>query len=205
MESTLKNMVLTLFAITLVASTAVGLVYQVTKEPIAAAAQAKLTAAMSEVLPSFDNDPIASKKIEMVDGGEIAIYTAEQANATVGYAVETFSNNGYAGTIRLIVGFLTDGTINKIAVLSHNETPGLGNKIEPSKSNFSLQFEGKDPQSFRLSVKKDGGDVDAITASTISSRAYLDAVQRAYNTVFAGSALSAVSGASSTKKGGENE
>lgn len=188
-------MVLTLFAITLVASTAVGLVYQVTKAPIAAADAAKLTAALSEVLPSFDNSPSETKKVEMVDGGEISIYTASEGGSTVGYAVETFTNAGYGGAIKLMVGLLPDGKINKIAVLSHAETPGLGNKIEPSKSNFSLQFEGKDPQSFKLAVKKDGGDVDAITASTISSRAYLDAVQRAYNTVFA----------NTNKEGGANE
>lgn len=184
MESTLKNMVLTLFGITLIASTAVGLVFKVTEEPIELAKQAKVTAALSEVLPEFDNNPADDQRTESVDGGELVIYTATKGGETVGYAVETFTNSGFSGNIKLMVGFATDGKINKIAVLSHNETPGLGNKIEPSKSNFSVQFEGKDPQSFKLLVKQDGGDVDAITASTISSRAYLDAVQRAYNTVF---------------------
>ena len=79
-----------------------------------------------------------------------------------------------------MVGFNVDGTIKGISVLSHTETPGLGDKIEPSKSSFSAQFEGKDPQNFKLVVKKDGGDVDAITASTITSRAYCDAVTLAW-------------------------
>ncbi|MFI3266339.1 MAG: RnfABCDGE type electron transport complex subunit G [Rikenellaceae bacterium] len=194
MESTLKNMVLTLFVITFVASSAVGLVYQVTKDPIAAAKQAKLSAALGEVLPSnFDNEPSQDQQVKDVDGGQVTIYTAKSGDQVVGYAVETFTMNGFGGRIKLMAGFLPDGNITKIAVLEHAETPGLGNKIEPSKSDFSLQFEGKNPASYTLKVKKDGGDVDAITASTITSRAYLDAVQRAYNTVF------------STMKGGANE
>lgn len=80
-----------------------------------------------------------------------------------------------------MVGFLPDGTIHRVETLSHNETPGLGDKIDRSKSDFSVQFEGKNPRTFRLAVRKDGGDVDAITASTISSRAYADALTRAYH------------------------
>ncbi len=80
-----------------------------------------------------------------------------------------------------MVGFSPDGTITDIAVIQHQETPGLGDKINKSKSGFSLQFQGKNPANFKLSVEKDRGDVEAITASTISSRAYCDAVQRAYN------------------------
>jgi electron transport complex protein RnfG len=80
-----------------------------------------------------------------------------------------------------MVGFLADGSIFNIAVVSHSETPGLGDKMDISKSNFSVQFKGKNPEDFQISVKKDGGDVDAIAAATISSRAYCDAVLRAYN------------------------
>jgi electron transport complex protein RnfG len=94
--------------------------------------------------------------------------------------VETFTNQGFSGRFKLMVGFAPDGTIIDIAVLQHSETPGLGNKMEKSKSDFSLQFMGKNPETFKLAVKKDRGDVDAITASTITSRAYCDAVQRAY-------------------------
>ena len=80
-----------------------------------------------------------------------------------------------------MVGFDNDGKIIDIVVLKHSETPGLGDKMKKDKSDFSLQFMGKDPATFKLAVKKDMGDVDAITASTISSRAYCDAVQRAYD------------------------
>ncbi|MDD3108732.1 MAG: RnfABCDGE type electron transport complex subunit G [Alistipes sp.] len=180
MKSTLKNMILTLLVITLIASAAVGLVYQVTAGPIAQAKQEKVTTAIAAVLPAFDNQPGETRTEYPVDGGTLTLYTATQGADTVGYAIETFTMKGFGGEIRLMVGFLKDGTIHSVETLSHNETPGLGNKIERSKSDFSVQFEGKNPADFKLSVRKDGGDVDAITASTISSRAYTDAVNRAY-------------------------
>lgn len=80
----------------------------------------------------------------------------------------------------LMVGFGTDGTIVNTSVLSHSETPGLGAKMVEGKSNFSVQFQGKNPANFKMAVKKDGGDVDAITASTITSRAFCEAVESAY-------------------------
>ncbi|MEW5845342.1 MAG: RnfABCDGE type electron transport complex subunit G [Bacteroidota bacterium] len=181
MESNFKNMTATLLIISLVASAALGLVYQSTKEPIALAQQAKINNAIKAVLPEFDNQPGNEAYTVPVEGGELTFYPATKQGQPIGTAVKTFSNNGFAGRIELMVGFLPDGTINKVAVISHKETPGLGDKMEPKKSNFSLQFEGKNPESFKLRVKKDGGDVDAITASTISSRAYCDAVTRAYN------------------------
>lgn len=173
-------MVVTLLVITLVSATAVGFVYKITAEPISRAKEAKITGAIALVLPPFDNNPGETKTVQTVDGKEVVIYTATQGPDTVGYAIETFTNKGFGGEIRLMVGFLKDGTINRIETLSHNETPGLGNKIERSKSGFSIQFEGKNPADFKLAVRKDGGDVDAITASTISSRAFSDAVSRAY-------------------------
>ncbi len=81
-----------------------------------------------------------------------------------------------------MVGMLDDGSISNTAVLSHKETPGLGDKMDIKKSDFPKQFEGKSPESFKLKVSKDGGDVDAITAATISSRAFCDAVKRATDT-----------------------
>lgn len=180
MESSLKNMILTLLTITLVASLAVGVVYRVTAGPIAEAKAAKITQAIAKVLPPFDNRPGDSVQALAIDGGEIKIYQGTRQGQTVGYAIETFSNNGFGGIIRLMAGFLPDGTIYRVETLSQSETPGLGDKMEKTKSDFALQFDNKTPGTFRLSVKKDGGDVDAITAATISSRAYTDAVARAY-------------------------
>ena len=75
--------------------------------------------------------------------------------------------------------FKTDGSIHNIAVLAHKETPGLGDKMQKNKSGWSNQFNGKNPGEKEVLVKQDGGDIDAITASTITSRAFCDAVARA--------------------------
>ncbi len=180
-ESTFKNMTLTLLTVTLLASASLGFVYSFTKGPIDDAQNAKINAAISKVLPEFDNKPSADKFTREVDGGVLTFYPATMGDEPVGMAVQTFTKNGFSGQIDLMVGFLSDGTIYAIEVIAHKETPGLGDKMESGKSNFSLQFQGKNPQDFKLAVKKDGGNVDAITASTISSRAYCDAVQRAYD------------------------
>lgn len=187
-ESNFKNMVLTLLVISLVASAALGLVYQSTKEPIAKAQMAKINSAIKAVVPEFNNQPLDESYKIAVDGGELIFYPAKNEGQLVGTAVKTFSKNGFAGQIELMVGFLPDGSINKVAVVSHKETPGLGDKMDPKKSNFSIQFEGKNPETFKLKVKKDGGDVDAITASTITSRAYCDAVERAFKALKEGGA-----------------
>ncbi|WP_294591366.1 RnfABCDGE type electron transport complex subunit G [uncultured Rikenella sp.] len=205
MQSSLKNMVIVLGTITLVASAAVGGIYLLTKEPIEAAQQKKVNDAIAQVLPEFDNRP-ADNVVEVeVDGKIVKIYPASKDENAVGYAVETFSKKGFGGLMTLMVGFLPDGTIKDISVISHAETPGLGDKIQKSKSNFAVQFEGKNPESFRLAVRKDGGDVDAITASTISSKAFTDAVERAYLVLqgylqgdSAEEAVEAVSGATAT-------
>lgn len=180
-ESTFKNMTLTLFVVTLLASTSLGFVYSFTKGPIENAQNAKINNAISKVLPEFDNKPSAEKYTRQVDGGILTFYPATKGGQKVGTAIQTFTKNGFSGQIDLMVGFLADGSIHAIEVIAHKETPGLGDKMESDKSDFSVQFKGKNPATFKLMVTKDGGNVDAITASTISSRAYCDAVQRAYN------------------------
>ncbi len=181
-ESNLINMFIALFVITFVASASLGGIYELTKEPIAAAKLEKKNNAIRQVIPEFDNSPTDSVYKEAIDGDTLYFYPGMKGDEPVGTAVETFTNLGFSGEIRVMVGFLPDGTINDVAVLEHEETPGLGDKMERKKSDWSVQFQGKNPETFLLSVKKDGGDVDAITASTISSRAFCDAVARAYET-----------------------
>ncbi len=181
-ESTLKNMLITLFVITLIASASLGGIYELTKEPIAAARLEKKNNAIRQVIPEFDNNPTSEVYKMAVDGDTLYFYPGKKGDELVGTAVETFTNLGFSGEIKVMVGFLPDGTIKDVAVLEHTETPGLGDKMDRKKSDWSIQFQGKNPESYRLSVKKDGGDVDAITASTISSRAFCDALTRAYET-----------------------
>ncbi len=187
-ESTFLNMFLSLFLVTLLSATILGFVYEMTKEPIAAARAAKQMEALQRVLPQFNNDPVKEMYKKPVDGDTLYFFPARMDSVLVGTAVETFSPKGFSGMIRLMVGFLPDGTIKDVAVLEHKETPGLGEKMVRSKSDWSTQFQGKNPKTFRLAVKKDGGDVDAITASTISSRAFCDAVDRAYKNLMEGGA-----------------
>jgi len=177
LESTLINMILSLVLISVVMSATLAFVYLKTKSPIEVAAKQKEISAIRQVLPEFDSDP-ATGKMEK-DG--VIVYQVSNQNKPVGFAVKTFTDKGFGGHIEMMAGFLPDGSMNNMTVLSHKETPGLGTKMTDPK--FSNQFLGKNPADFILKVKKDGGQVDAITAATVSSRAYCDALQRAFNTL----------------------
>lgn len=172
-------MVLCLFLVCLVCSGLLAVVYAVTKAPIEKAQTAKINNAISRVVPQFDNVPSDEVYDVTVDGKVSKVYPAKYKDEKVGYAIEATTSKGFGGSIVLMVGFDTKGDICGTSVISHSETPGLGAKmVRPA---FADQFKGKNPATCKLSVKKDGGDVDAITASTITSRAYTDALQRAYN------------------------
>ncbi len=180
-ESTLVNMVVVLFVITLVAGLSLGYVNDLTLEPKAQARLAKKVEALKAVLPSFDNDPVAAMiqvKLESARDS-IEIYPAFKDNRFVGAAVTGASEKGYSGLVKLMVGLLPDGTINNIAVLEQKETPGLGTKMKGEK--FLQQFRGKNPASFDLKAKKDGGQVDALAGATISTRAFGEATRQAYD------------------------
>jgi len=175
LKSSFKNMLLSLLFISAGMSAALGFVYTLTKGPIEIANKKKEVQAITEVLPAFDNDPTAeAKSIAGLD-----YYVATNQGKTAGYAVKTFTDKGFSGKFTLMVGFKPDGAINNISVLDQKETPGLGTKMKEPK--FKNQFLDKNPAIFTLKVKKDGGQVDAITAATISSRAFCDAVQKAYD------------------------
>lgn len=181
-ESTFKNMVMSLTLISLVASACLGFVYEFTKEPIELANLNKKLNAIKEVVPDFNNNPNDEMyRLPTGDGDSLEIYPAKKDNEIVGFAVNTYSSKGFSGNISLMAGFKPDGTIMNITVLEQKETPGLGTKMtEPA---FKNQFNDKNPEDFVLKVKKDGGQVDAITAATISSRAFCDAIQRAHSTL----------------------
>ncbi|MBN2745994.1 MAG: RnfABCDGE type electron transport complex subunit G [Bacteroidales bacterium] len=181
-ESKFGNMVITLVLITAIAGLALSFVHKLTEAPIREAQAAKLKKALTKVLPEFDD--VTSKMVMPVSGPDsIEFYTATKDGETVGIAVKTYTNNGFSGHFDILVGFYPSGVIINTAVLGHKETPGLGDKMDEAKSDFPIQFKEKDPASFNLKVTKDGGDVDAITASTISSRGFCDAVDRAYQTL----------------------
>lgn len=169
-KSSFLNMVLALGTITLVCSALLAGVYVLTAEPIAKAAEAKTQAAIAAVLPDFES--LETKTAE--DGSTYTLGYDAEGNV-VGVVVNA-SSVGFGGPIRMMVGFRPDGTIYNTSVLEHSETPGLGAKCT---GEFAEQFKGFDPAVKTLKVSKDGGDVDAITASTITSRAYCVALENA--------------------------
>ena len=173
-------MVLTLFVVTAVAALALGAVYNATKGPIALAKRLKIEKAIGEVLPEFDT--IMEQKVLPVGAKDsLTFYHASKNGESVGTAVRTYTDKGFSGRFWIMVGFVDGDVISGTSLLEHKETPGLGDKMDKKKSPWTNQFDGKNLTKFTLKVKKDGGDVDAITAATISSRAFCDATQRAYD------------------------
>lgn len=141
-----------------------------------------------KVLPGFDIEKgrIEKKYLYESKKDSVCVHLAYLNEQLFGAAVETYTNKAFNGSFTLMVGFDSKGNILQTEVLHANETPGLGDKIDNKKSHFPQQFIGKSPENFRMDVVTNGGEVVAITAATISSRAFCDAVGRAwraFNTV----------------------
>ena len=173
-------MLLVLTGVTVISVALLAYVNELTKEPIAKANAKTLSDAVSAVVPGFDNDPIAEKKMQEVDGVEYAVYPATKAGQYIGAAIEATSM-GFGGELKVLVGFDADGKVIDYSLLSHVETPGLGSKASDwFKKGNKGDIIGMNPGETPLTVSKDEGKVDAITASTITSRAFLKAVNAAY-------------------------
>ena len=182
-DSSFLKLVLSLSIVTVVAASALAAVYGITKDPIDQSKLNKKNNAIKLVQPGFDTQKGVIKEVKVLPEGEsdsLTVYISEWDNAFFGAAVETYTNMAFSGRFEIMVGFDKEGKIMGTEVLKANETPGLGDKIDKKKDNFPLQFNGKNPGTMKLKVKKDGGDIDAITAATISSKAFCDAVDRAF-------------------------
>ena len=175
-KSSFKNMTLCLLAICLVCSSLLAGVYALTKEPILKAANEKNEKAIKDVLPE-SAVVIGEEETVEYKGQNYAYNLAFDADSTeVGCAINVSAAGGFGGPILMKVGFDSDGVIWNVKVLSHSETPGLGAKcVEP---DFTEQFQGFNPAAGKLLLKKDHleGEINAITASTITSRAYTSGV-----------------------------
>ena len=175
------RLVIVLTCISLLAALALTGVYALTKGPIEQGQREKKEKALQAVLPDYEGT-VRDTVIVDADNEEIPVHLAIGKNGELcGAGIETYTKKAFAGRFDLMVGFDAEGTIVNTEVIKAGETPGLGDKINKDKSEFALQFNHQNPENYKLVVKKDGGDVDAITAATISSRAYCDAVQRAYD------------------------
>ena len=170
-------MVVALLVITAVSGGVLGLVYGLTKDTIAQVEIKKNQKAIQEVLPLEGEIEYKEQTInfESTDFPCNLAYD-KQTKEFKGIAIKT-SEGGFGGKIEIMVGILADGTITGTSVLSHSETPGLGANMT---GKFKDQFVKKNPAEFKLAVTKDGGNVDAITAATITSRAFTKAVDKAY-------------------------
>ena len=200
MNKIIKNTII-LTIITLVSGVALGAVYEITKAPIANAQEEAKQEAYKQVFEdadSFDDLEVDAKEAaEAVkaagvdDGAEInEAVEAKQGGETIGYVITATDPNGYGGDIQVSVGIQNDGTVNGIAILSINETAGLGMKA--SEPEFYEQYSGKQTDHFYVS--KDGGEgeqIDAISGATITTRAVTGAVNAYlgyYQNVLGGSA-----------------
>jgi len=182
-ESTFINMVTTLLLVTLIAAAALGFVYDFTRDAIAYAKIEAQREAIEAILPEFEKIGNPYNVILESSGDTLEIYPALKDGEPVGLAVKTFTNKGFSGHISIMAGIGKSGNFTGYEVLEHSETPGLGAKMEEWFGNTDKPSQciiGKNPESHKFEVSKDGGDIDAITASTITSRAFLDAMVKAY-------------------------
>ena len=199
LESSLKNMLLVLTGITAISVALLAFVNGLTKGPIAEANMKTLNEAWMQVLPSFTNNPVseADTVYSEKNGKQVVdfiIYPAKDGDKWIGSAVEATSL-GFGGELKVLVGFDAEGNIYNYSLLSHAETPGLGSKADIwFKEGNKGSIVGMNPGTTVLTVNKDGGQIDAITASTITTRAFLQAVNNAYK-AFANEGHDAVSGA----------
>lgn len=176
-----------------IAAALLAWVYQLTEAPIAAAMQKKTNAALSDVLPAFDNQPSE----ETINAGAVTFYIARKNGTVTGFAGETVTPKGYNGNVTVLAGLTPDGAITTVLVTQQAETPGLGTVVSDRKREKTLsgliqgvtetglppnavldQFSGMKAAAGQSSwqVKKDGGELDAVTGATVTSRAVAGAV-----------------------------
>ncbi len=183
-ESTFANMVITLFLVTFIAAGTLGFVYDLTKDAIEIAKLKAQNEAIEKVLPAYDELGESYKVAAESGADSLVIFPAYKNGQKVGVAVKTYTKKGFSGFISIMAGIDNSGNFTGYEVLEHAETPGLGSKMgvwfkNPDKPKQNVI--GKSPGNVKFEVSKDGGDIDAITASTITSRAFLDALVRAWN------------------------
>ena len=183
---------LILFAITLVAGACLGGVYEITKDPIAAANQAAKERAFREVLADADSFAMddysaaldkVNTEVKELDFGNVSVDECatgmDASGAAIGYVVTATSTDGYGGDVTVSVGITTDGEVKGIEFLTLNETAGLG--MNASKPEWKGQFADKKVEQF--SVTKSGStsdeEIDAISGATITSNAVTNAVNTA--------------------------
>lgn len=177
----------TLAIFALACTAVVAITHAVTKDRIAEQEQTQLLKIINQLLPeeSHDNNIFQSCKLmtnEALLGSSEPqrIFTATKNDQPVGYAIEGIAPKGYSGNIKLVVGIDTVGKVTGVRILGHNETPGLGDKVEYRKSNWLDDFVDQTltaENAHTWAVTKDGGDFDSFTGATITPRAVVGSVK----------------------------
>ncbi len=188
LKSNLQNMVLVLTGSALICGGLLAYVNNLTKPTIDVQAEKTLNEGIASVLGGNAGERLAEPETvtRTVGGKEQTFVIYKMQNGT---AVQSTDPNAFSGNLKVLVGFNAAGDILGYTVLEHAETPGLGAKAgEWFQKGQPGDIIGKNPSKANMTVSKDGGDIDAITASTITSRAFLRAVQEAYNTFSTGAA-----------------
>lgn len=179
-KQTLAYPAILMGAVSLLVCSLLMLTNSLTAEPISQRQREDLTMQIDQVLPSslYDNQPLDQKYQKEIAGQSFTFYRARKQGKVS--AIILFPHTtGYSGDIALLVAIKADGQLAGVRVLSHTETPGLGDKIESAKSNWILDFSGlslSNPHTTGWAVKKDGGQFDAFTGATITPRAVVKGV-----------------------------
>lgn len=177
MKSSLRNMTLSLGIIAVALAAILAAVSSLTARSIARAAQAAATAALADILPPFDNDPLADP--DTIPGTQCVIYRATLGGHPAGTAVRVIAPDGFSGPFTVMVGFDTGMRLTGYTILDHTETPGLGAKAATWFADTVVPGRSVIGSDHTLALTKDGGTIDGITAATITSRAFINAINRA--------------------------
>lgn len=185
LESSITNMVLVLVGVALITGGILAYINHITEAPIKLQAEKTLADGIKAVMGGVQLSVAENDTIKQTIKGKEAVFvihkTVDSNKQDLGVAVES-TTGGFGGDLKVLVGFDKDGNILGYTILQHAETPGLGAKADKwFQKDGKGSIIGKNPNKDNLTVKKDGGDIDAITASTITSRAFLLAVTQAYN------------------------
>lgn len=169
-----------LAAVTMVTGGTLALADHATKDAIEAAKERDMKQSLTQVLPGqYDNDLLKDTVVLPGPEGDVTVYRARKAGKVeaVVFQVQAI---GYAGPVVSMMSVDRDGHILGVRVIQHKETPGLGDKVEPAKTNWIHGFEGKflgDPPPEKFAVKKDGGVFDQFAGATITPRAVVKSVK----------------------------
>ena len=183
----ITTIILLLFAV--VGTTLVAYTFEKTRDQIAANERATLLRKLHRLIPADQHDNVlledtTTARDEALLGSDepVMVYRARRNGEPVALVIAAIAPDGYSGSIKLLVGINVDGTLSGVRVVAHRETPGLGDAIDETRSDWIYMFDGKSlqaPDVSRWAVKNDGGDFDQLTGATITPRAVVKAARNA--------------------------